>query len=762
MISKIEHQMYWFKKTTMRYVLIILFLAGGFLCKDVYARERIDITKGFTLENKHVKYVFEPVGMGLSSMVDLQTGFNHIDQVEGKHLLWEITFGKGLQRPEINNNFKPCSYGSVTKKENDDQVVTLEWNSLRFWEEDSIVSVRITVELPEKDGVAKWGISVNNKSDYWGLWKVACPAINGFPAGEKYDIAIPVTGSGGHLLKKWNGTINERSPSGFFPMQFMSFNQGTNGVFFSSMDGESRAKDFFVDSKNKKLALVRYPENMAVTGSDLPGYYQVSFGPFQGGWLQAAYRYREWAMKQVWTAKGPISQRPDFPKIATNIGFWVRDTWVWDLPNGESKNTGDPTTWRKDDRDPHEMDLPFLNAMKKMDVPIAFQWYGWHHGLFDNDYPHFLPPLKGFKERVAELVDSGALIVPYINGLSADSKTYDWYKFDPHAIKDQAGGLYQKFYRDGAGRLTPMCPSQSFWHDAINNVVDSIVNFYGANGIYMDEISCNSHELCFNPDHQHPLGGGRYWADGYRDLFRKTLNIVNQNGKEVVITSESADEIFYDLVTANLFTGRPTEYEIPMLEVVYSGYSLFYGTVCDFRKSENLFNFWIGQGFIDGKQIGWMNFDLFRPEFSKKVEYMKNCARYRMATKKYLTFGRLWEPVYPENKVPVFQEEFQGGGDHIGTASAAEARLWQANDGTIAIFIANYVDKEVKFTYTIDPHKYGLNAENYQVTEITPDGDRAVGKSSKKISRTEILSPGKVKVIEFKPLKDKIALDVNR
>jgi hypothetical protein len=736
----------------MRHIFLCILFFNLIFDAGATVRTVIDPSGGYTLENKYARYVFEPLGMGLSAMVDLETGYNHIDPVAGSHLLWEVVFGKGIQRPSINNNYKPCSYAVLFSKTNGDQVLVLEWNDLRFWNQDSICSVKLTIELPEDNGIAQWRISVSNLSDYWGLWEVACPSVNGFPAEGRYDVAFPTTGSGGHLIKNWGATLKQRSPSGFFPMQLMSFNTGTNAVYFSSSDGESRAKDFYVNSKEKKLSLVRYPENMAVTGSDLPDYYSVSFGPYQGGWLEAAHRYREWAMQQIWTARGPISQRPEFPEIATNIGFWVRDTWVWDLPPDVNKNTGDPFSWRRDERDPHEMNLPFLNAMKTMGVPIAFQWYGWHHNMFDFEYPHFLPPLKGFKERTAELVDAGALIVPYINGLSADSKLPDWHKFDPHAIKDQSGGLHQKFYRDGSGWLTPMCPNQNFWHYSINNVVDSIINVYGANGIYLDEISCNSHELCFNPGHRHPMGGGRYWADGYRDLYRKTLNIAQQDGKQAVITSESANEIFFDLVNGNLFTVHPTDYEIPMLQVVYSGYTLFYASRCNFRLSDLLFNFGVGQGFIDGRQIGWMDFDLFRPEFSQKLEYMKNCARYRMVTKEYLTFGRLWEPVYPVNEVAVFQEEFPGGGLHTGTAPNAEARLWQAEDGRVAIFIANYVNEEVEFSYTIDLAKYGLHAENYQVTEITPEGNHPISRSGKMISRTEILQPAKVKVIEFAPI----------
>jgi hypothetical protein len=736
----------------MRHLTVIFLVSFLLVHLGLTAQESIDPSQGCTLENDFVRYIFEPVGMGLSGMIDLETGYNHMDSVEGKHLLWKIVFGRGIQRPDIDNNSMPCSFGSLIKKKNGDQVLILEWNDLRFWLEDSICSVKVTIELPGDQGIAKWGISVSNRSDYWGLWEVACPALKGFPAKGRYDIAIPVTGTGGHLLKNWKGTLNQRSPSGFFPMQLMSFNYGTNGIYFSSTDGESRAKDYYVDAEKQELSLIRYPENMGVAGSDLPGYYRVNFGPFQGGWLEAAHRYRRWALNQVWTAKGPISQRPDFSEKATNIGFWVRDTWVWDI-SGVEKNTGDPRSWLRDEGDPHEMNLPFLYAMETMGVPIAFQWYGWHHVFFDNDYPHFLPPLKGFKERVAELVDAGALIVPYINALSADSKTWDWDKLDPHAIKDQGGGLHQHFYRDGAGRLTPMCPHQNYWHFRINRVIDSIINVYGTNGIYMDEISCNSHELCFNPDHRHPLGGGRYWADGYRRLYRKTLNIAHQNGKDAVITSESANEIFYDLVTANLFTGRPTDYEIPMLQVVYSGYTLFYASRCDYRKSDRFFNFCVGQGFIDGKQIGWMDFDLFRPQYSNKVDYMRNCARYRMFTRKYLTFGRLWEPVYPDNELQLFEEEFIGGGRHTAKVPSAEARLWQAEDGNIALFIANYVDEEVAFSYTLDPSRYGLDAENYQVIEISPDGNRIIDTAGESISRTEILEPNKVKVIEFAPVQ---------
>jgi len=738
----------------MKKLIISSALIGAMAAASLSGQALIDPEKGFTLQNEFVQYRFEPQGLGLAGMIDRRTGFDHIRRVDGRHLLWEVTFGRGTMRPRIDNNTKPCSFAKLMTRPNGDQIAVLQWNAMRFWEEDGIVSVEVTIELPKADSVASWRILVRNSSDYWGLWEVACPSVNGFPSEGAYDVAVPVTGAGGHLLKGWKGSFRTRSPSGFFPMQFMSLSAGGNGVYFSSMDGESRAKDFAADAKKRTLALVRYPENMGVAGSELPDHYAVAFGPFQGGWLEAARRYRPWALQQVWTRKGPLSQRPDVPKSALNVGLWIRDTWVWDLPPGVDKDTGDPMSWTRDNRDPHEMNLPFLDVMKRMGVPIAFHWYGWHETLFDNNYPHFLPALPRFKERVKELVDAGALIVPYINGLSADSKIADWDKFDPYAIKDEQGGLRQKFYRDGAGRLTPMCPSQVPWHKTMADLVETLISQFGINGIYIDEVSCNSHELCFNKDHLHPLGGGRYWADGWREFYQKILNVARQGGREVVVTSEAANEIFFDLVTANLYTGRPSDLEIPLQEVVYSGYTLFYGSVCDFRQSRQLFNLAVGQGFIDGKQIGWMDFDLFRrPQFADKVDFLRICAQLRVATREYLTFGRLWEPVMPTQAIPSFEEEFREGGLHKGRIPFAEARLWQAEDGHLAVFLVNYGDTDVPFSYALDPAKYGLTADRYDVTEITPGRSIPLGKAEKRIQRTELLKANSARVIEFVPAR---------
>ena len=95
-------------------VLLILIITINIM--GMNGQTVIDPEKGFTLQNEFVQYIFEPNGLGLSGMTDRKTGFNHIKEVEGKHLLWEIAFGKGTMRPRIDNNYKPCSYITTVQK----------------------------------------------------------------------------------------------------------------------------------------------------------------------------------------------------------------------------------------------------------------------------------------------------------------------------------------------------------------------------------------------------------------------------------------------------------------------------------------------------------------------------------------------------------------------------------------------------------------------------------------------------------------------
>jgi hypothetical protein len=128
-----------------------------------------------------------------------------------------------------------------------------------------------------------------------------------------------------------------------------------------------------------------------------------------------------------------------------------------------------------------------------------------------------------------------------------------------------------------------------------------------------------------------------------------------------------------------------------------------------------------------------------------------------VATRKFLTLGRLWGPIEPANNVPKIELDSLGWGmyEAIRTAQvpSAEGWLWQSQDGHLGIFLANHSDKEIPYAYTINPEKCGLHADRYQLTHVTPDGTHSLTTMTGVIKRKEILSPQMIRVIEISPVE---------
>jgi hypothetical protein len=191
------------------------------------------------------------------------------------------------------------------------------------------------------------------------------------------------------------------------------------------------------------------------------------------------------------------------------------------------------------------------------------------------------------------------------------------------------------------------------------------------------------------------------------------------------------------------------------MQMVYSGYTIFFGSTCDYSKSDNYFRYAQGHAFIDGRQNGWMDPGLFKPEYKEKVAYLKQCGKYRTNTLKYLVYGQLLDPVIPTLEIETFTDNGFGQGaneeERLAKVPSAEARLWKAEDGSLAILFANYVDKEIRFPYQINPGDYGLTQGKWEIKEIGLKSSKNNGEFTDIMNRTEILEPGAIKVIELVP-----------
>ena len=79
---------------------------------------------------------------------------------------------------------------------------------------------------------------------------------------------------------------------------------------------------------------------------------------------------------------------------------------------------------------------------------------------------------------------------------------------------------YEETYGSGA-TFNVMCPATQYWQDTIAEDVSILFNSFGTAGVYIDQIGSAPPKLCFDSTHEHGLGGGDFWVQGYRTLLTK-------------------------------------------------------------------------------------------------------------------------------------------------------------------------------------------------------------------------------------------------
>lgn len=740
-------------------------LASGIFAANALAQ---DSRPALVLENDYVRLEFEKEHFGLSAMIDKSTWMNHVQDIEGGHMLFQLLLRRGTQENRLTNLDRPGTSANIQYLAGGVQRAVLEWKNIRYWREDNALTITVTVDLPKNSGIAEWRINVENNSDMWGLWEVHFPYFTGYLESAKYDLAIPEF-NWGYLYKNATEEYNTVSylptgyPSGYWPMQFISATRGTNTIYMGAQDPDAWIKSYRIKS-GEYFYFITYAEDMGVPGSDFPAPFPTHVGVLQGDWLDACKEYRKWALKQYWTHKGPISQREDFPESIKNLGIWILSGYDFE-PGLE-------------DESPHERNRLMLKAMNYFGYPIGVHWYHWHHMPFDNEYPHFFPPKPGFKERVKELVDNGLLTMPYINGLICDYDIPDFERFRPAAALDESGSIRFSVYGTSSGRMVPMCPTTDVWQGAITNLVDSLTGYYGVNGVYVDQVAASKPRPCFNPTHGHKLGGGSFWYNGYQELMQKVYRVANQ--RKAVITSEWTAECYMNVVDAFLSWRKPQDNEIPMLPAVYSGYTIYFASPSWLDHGDRAFIMNQGRVFAWGCQNGWMGLDLLKPEHRQKLAYLKKIGAYRLAARKFLMYGELvdmLEPIHHENifssiggssleyavvdkgglpvEIPTITEHWptHDGTPRDATLPVAMGAVWKSEDNHLGIVLTNFLNEPFEYTYRIIPKKYGISpkkGQQYIISSIMPEKTKVIGYHyDGPIIRTEKLGPREIKVLDI-------------
>ncbi len=637
--------------------------------------------------------------------------------------MWELHFRKGTDAATevaVSAADVPPEQTSVERIENGLKFV---WKGVRIGDSgtfDAIAKVILKYYRSE------WTLEVDNHSKEYGLWDSEFPILSNIVTSGTADALVPTGNWGGTLYHKYMGNFSGNYPSYNASLQMMALMRDGYGLYYGVHDGGARPKDICMRTGSEMFTRV-WAENMGVPGSGKKADFPVVVSVFQPDWWEAAKIYRLWALKQPWTARGPIKDDPTYPKKLTDLGFWF-------LLGSDNDKEVESVVGDTMDR-----------AFAKATVPTGVHWYNWHQIPFDNSYPEYFPIKNGVKEATERMTKRGQVVMPYINGRLWDTGIESFNSAKSFTCKNLDGENYIEEY--GSHRkLAPMCPYTQLWQDKINEICLRMRDDVGVNAIYIDQIGSAAPQLCFDPSHGHPLGGGTHWVDGYRKMLSRVRSMAAEKG--LFITTENTAEPYMDNVHAFLTWSQNNDTDVPLLPAVYSGYTTYFSSPQ--AESDSLVAFRAAQGrdFMFGCQIGWHSFDILKDEHKEKFDFSMRLAELRLATKEFMVFGELVREIKPFNAVPKLTVTLGRRNPHSFTVPAVQGYEWADAKGNRCLYFINYSDSLQKFLYRLPEISRPCNL----LRRVTSSGRVPMAVAYCGEGRVDYLEPGEILAIIVEPV----------
>ncbi|NOZ24428.1 MAG: hypothetical protein GXP25_25400 [Planctomycetes bacterium] len=619
----------------------------------------------------------------------------------------------------------------------DSRTVELRWEAVSLPDGQGIISVTMKATVPSNSPLTRWRINVENEMGDFGLWTVEFPIISGIDgrtAADPKEFVVYPQGWG-VLDPTPRATLRYRPmyPSGSCAMQCMAYTSGGSGLYCGAHDGGARTKTMNAQGTDPTSGItfswIQYPEDMMKPGVSYRQPYDVIVGVFSGDWYDAARIYRRWALKQQWASRGPVYKRKDIPDLFKTLAMWGRTR-----PN--------PKDAKVDNR----------RFKERFRVNMANHWYCWHVIPFDNDYPNYFPAKPGFKEAVAEAQKLPVWQMPYINGRLWDTDTENFkkigYKF---CTRNEKMEPYIEVY-GSKQKLAPMCVHTQCWQDKVNEIVWKLIDEYGLNGVYIDQVGAAAPRLCMDPSHGHPLGGGKWWVEGYWKMLSRMKKRMKTKHPDTFLTTESNAEPYMEYFDGYLMCNSTRDHLVPFYSAVYHDYNLTFGRYVFARdlKKENTYYMKMGQLFAFGAQLAWMPSDILNPEYKAGADYLAHLAKLRQNSLKYLAYGEMLRPLKFTNDIPIAKGEWTRWRRKITVEMPAiQSSVWRAPDGTVGIAFTNVLKSEIPASYVFNTLAYGLpEAKEYILSEITEQGEKEIGRvQGPRISRTETIPGHKARII---------------
>lgn len=574
--------------------------------------------------------------------------------------------------------------------------LTLRWKNLKL-QNEAAVDVTVQIETVADSDLTDWRIEVVNRSKTLGLWTVKFPRFEGLNVTKDGELFAPFGTGTVERDPVMSGGYDGIYPQALCSMQFLGLTDYRHSLYLAACDPHGHVKGFnFTASRDRNQGLtyqtVQYPEDMGVPGKNYKQPYPMMVGIIPGDWYNAAKLYRQWVLKEADWMKGrpTIADRKDWPDWFKKLPVWI----------GYHGMTG-------------ENQQKAIELNEYLGVPSAVHLYHWHQIAFDTQYPDFWPPFGPALEFSRELQKKGMKIMPYLNCHLIDQASASW-KNDraERYIAKPAGNARAKTEVWASGesvKLTPLCPATRYWQQKYLPLIGQLVNEMNVDGIYLDQVGCVQPDLCFDPTHGHPLGGGCHWVEGYARMIENIRRKAQETGRFVFLTTESAAEPYDFDGFLRCNEGHPAL--TPIWMAVYSGYRASFGYYFELPEE------WLPkltQQYLQGIQLGWGALHTPCPPEAKA--FLREVARARYAGSDYLAMGEMLRDPEVEGNFARFKASWKNFGTTIPIDwPAVRASLWRAQDGTLGLAFVNLAAEEQTAKFTLSDEsvpggKYALQA----------------------------------------------------
>jgi hypothetical protein len=351
---------------------------------------------------------------------------------------------------------------------------------------------------------------------------------------------------------------------------------------------------------------------------------------------------------------------------------------------------------------------------------------------------------------VARAHQAGLHAIVYMNQRLWCVETPSWTRENAErwAVRERDGSVRKETYNVfNPIPCAPMDISTKFWRDKYAGIADTVIHDYGIDGIYMDQAVLSL--ACWSADHGHPVGGGHYWMDGFRELARDLRR--RAKGRPTAYAGEGGGESWLpDLdafltlqVSQERYIDPASGWEpLPLFQAVYHPYAVTYGTYgsltwppydelwpAESRPANALTlldakyrqQYLLEQArmFVWGMQPTIAN---FLPEQltarRAEIDYLARLARLRYGVRHWFQDGTMLRtpPVRVDSasvlmsRVSIYAARRGGATEATARSPLVLAGGWRAKDGRVLFALASIADTEQTVELAIDPRVYRLRA----------------------------------------------------